>query len=142
MFIIKRKRWSTIPPIATNTFHLISLDRMIVGFTTTCTISAYQHYICEFKSRSWRGVLDTTLRDKVFQRLATGRSFSPVSSSNKTDRRNSWNIIESVAKLHSNNTNIIEHKQISIYDDGLDCDRQKNVAGLDQFRASLIFVLI
>jgi hypothetical protein len=27
-------------------------DRMIVGFTTTCAISAYHH-------RSWRGLLDT-----------------------------------------------------------------------------------
>jgi len=27
-------------------------DRMVVGFTTTCTISAYHHYSCEFKSHS------------------------------------------------------------------------------------------
>jgi len=33
---------------------------MVVGFTTTCAISAY--YI---RTRSWRGVLDTTLCDKV-----------------------------------------------------------------------------
>jgi len=36
-----------------------------------------------------RGVLDTTLCDKVCQRLATGRWFCPgtlVSSTNKTDR--------------------------------------------------------
>ena len=33
-----------------------------------------------------RGVLDTTLCDKVCPRLATGRWFSPVSSTNKTDR--------------------------------------------------------
>jgi hypothetical protein len=32
-------------------------DRMVVGFTTCC----------EFKPRSWRGVLDTTLCDKVCQ---------------------------------------------------------------------------
>ena len=49
-------------------------DRMIVGFTTTCAINAYHH----FESCSWRGVLDTTLCDKVCQWLATGRSFSPV----------------------------------------------------------------
>jgi hypothetical protein len=44
---------------------------------------------CEFESRSWRGVCDTTLWDKVCQWLATSRWFSPgnlVSSTNKTDR--------------------------------------------------------
>jgi hypothetical protein len=60
-------------------------DRMVVGFTTTYAISAYHHW-CEFKSRSGRGVLDTTLCDKVYQWLATGQWFSqgpPVSSTNK-----------------------------------------------------------
>jgi hypothetical protein len=42
-------------------------DRMFVGFTTICTISAYHHYSCEFKPRSWRGVLDTKLCEKVCQ---------------------------------------------------------------------------
>ena len=40
---------------------------MIVGFTTTCAISAYHHYGCEFEPRSLRGVLDTTLCDKDCQ---------------------------------------------------------------------------
>jgi hypothetical protein len=42
----------------------------------------------EFELRSWRGELDTALRDKVCQWLTTGRWFSlgtPVSSTNKTD---------------------------------------------------------
>jgi len=30
--------------------------RMAVGFTTTCAISAYHHWYCEFESRSGRGV--------------------------------------------------------------------------------------
>jgi hypothetical protein len=30
-------------------------DRMVVGFTTTCAISAYYHYSCEFEPCSWRG---------------------------------------------------------------------------------------
>jgi hypothetical protein len=35
----------------------LSRDRMVVGFTTACTISAYQHYeSCELESRSWRVV--------------------------------------------------------------------------------------
>ena len=37
---------------------------MVVGFTTTCAISAYHHQRCEFDSRSWRDVFDTTLCDK------------------------------------------------------------------------------
>jgi len=42
-------------------------DRMVVEFTTTYAISAYHHLSCELESRSWRGVLDTTLYDKVCQ---------------------------------------------------------------------------
>jgi len=37
-------------------------DRMVVGFTTTCAISAFHS---EFDSRSLRGILDTTSCDKV-----------------------------------------------------------------------------
>jgi len=40
--------------------------RMVVEFTT-CAISAYHHYSCEFESHSWQGVLNTTLCDKVCQ---------------------------------------------------------------------------
>jgi hypothetical protein len=42
-------------------------DRMVVGFTTTCAISAYHDLSCEFEPHSWRGVPDTTLCDKVCQ---------------------------------------------------------------------------
>ena len=44
---------------------------MVVGFTTSCAISAF-HYLpvsCEFKSLSWRGVLNTTLCDKFVSDL-------------------------------------------------------------------------
>jgi hypothetical protein len=34
---------------------------MVIGLTTTCAISAYHHYSCEFEPRSRRGVLDTTV---------------------------------------------------------------------------------
>jgi hypothetical protein len=60
---------------------------VVVGFTTTYAISAYHHW-GEYKFRSWRGVLDTTLCNKVCQWLAAGRWFSlgtSVSSTNKTD---------------------------------------------------------
>ena len=49
-------------------------------------ISAYHHQSCNFESRSWQDVLDTTLCDKVCQWLVTGRwIFSGYSSTNKTD---------------------------------------------------------
>ena len=50
-------------------------DRMVVGFTTTYAFCAYHYYSCEFESRSWRGVLDTTLRDKVFSGLRQSDDF-------------------------------------------------------------------
>jgi hypothetical protein len=73
---------------------------MVVGFTTTCAISAHHHQNCEFKACSWRGVLDTALYDKVCQQLATGWWFSlgtPVSSTNKTDRHYIAEILLKVA---------------------------------------------
>ena len=33
----------------------------LVGFTTTCVITAYHHLSCEFEPCRWRGVLDTSL---------------------------------------------------------------------------------
>ena len=42
-------------------------DGMVVGYTTTYAISANHHCSCEFRSRSWRGALHTTLCDKVCQ---------------------------------------------------------------------------
>ena len=66
-------------------------DRMVVGFSTTCVISAYNHKSCEFESSPWWGVLDSTLCDKVCQWFATGQCFfpgTPVFSTNKTDRHN------------------------------------------------------
>ena len=75
-------------------------DRMVVGFTTTCATSTYLHWCCEFEPRSWRGVLDTKLCDKVGQWLAAGRCYSPctpVSSTNKTDRHDITEILLKVA---------------------------------------------
>jgi hypothetical protein len=34
----------------------ICRDRMVVGLTTTCAISAYHHWYCEFDSRPGQGV--------------------------------------------------------------------------------------
>ena len=52
---------------------------------------------CELESSSWRGVLDTTLCDKVCQLLAAGWWFSLVSSNNKTDRHDITEILLKVA---------------------------------------------
>jgi hypothetical protein len=54
-----------------------------------------------------RGVLDTTLCDKVYQWIATGRWFSPgtpVSSINKTDRHDITEILLKVALNTTNQT--------------------------------------
>jgi len=75
-------------------------DRMVVGFATTYTISAYHHWRSEIESRSRWGVLDTTLCDKVCQWLATCRWFSPntpVSSTHKTDGHDITEILLKVA---------------------------------------------
>jgi hypothetical protein len=81
-------------------------DRMVVGFTTTCAISVYYHWSCELKSCSWRGVLDTTLCDKVCQRLAIDWWFSLVSSTNKTDHHVITELFLKVA-LNTINLNLI-----------------------------------
>ena len=63
-------------------------DRIGVGVKTTCAISVYHHWSCDFVPRSWRGVPDTTICDTMSQWLATGEWFSPrtpVSPANKTD---------------------------------------------------------
>ena len=80
---------------------------MVVVFTTTCAISSHHHKSCEFEPRSCRGILDTTLCNKVYQWLATGRWFSPgtpVSSTNKTDRHNIAEILLRVALNTINQT--------------------------------------
>ena len=56
--------------------------------------------LCEFASHLWRGVLDTTLCDKVCQWLMTGCGFSPstpVSSTNESDRHDITEILLKVA---------------------------------------------
>jgi hypothetical protein len=77
-------------------------DHMIVGIITTYAISTFS---CEFKSHSWRGVLDITLCDIICQWLATGQWFSPgtpVSSTNKTDH---YDITEILLKVALNSIN-------------------------------------
>jgi hypothetical protein len=54
-------------------FHDTILCRWIYNYLC----NAYHHLNWEFESYSWRGVLDTTLCDKVCQWLVTGQLFSP-----------------------------------------------------------------
>ena len=56
----------------------------VVQFRIAYTISAYHHWSCECEPCWWRGVLDTTLCDKVCQWLATGRWFSPGTPASAT----------------------------------------------------------
>jgi hypothetical protein len=75
-------------------------DHMVVGFTTTCAISAYHHWSSKFESCTWLGVLDITFCDQVYQWHAAGLWFSPgtlVSFTNKTD---SHDIAEYCWKWH------------------------------------------
>ena len=56
----------------------------------------------------------TALCDKVCQLLATGRWFSPVSSTNKTDRHNITEILLKVALNTIKQTNTIDNPRYKI----------------------------
>ena len=71
-------------------------DRMVVEFTTTYALSAYHLLSCEVESSSWRGVLNTTLCDKVFQWLSVAL-WTPVSSTNKIDHHDITEILLKVS---------------------------------------------
>jgi hypothetical protein len=42
-------------------------ERMVAWYSAAYAISSYHYKSCEFEHRSWRGVLDSTLCDKVCQ---------------------------------------------------------------------------
>jgi len=78
-------------------------DHMVVVFATNY-LYMWNQWLSplkfEFEPRSWGGVLDTTLCDKIGQWLAIGRWFSPgtpVSSTNKTDCHDITEILLTVA---------------------------------------------
>jgi len=75
-------------------------DRTVVGFTTTCAISAYHHW-CEFKSRSGRGVQDYMIKFVSDLRQVGGflwiLQFPPPIKLTATIY---WNIVESGIKHH------------------------------------------
>jgi hypothetical protein len=57
-------------------------------FTTTCAISAYHHWCCEFEPRSWRGLLNT-----LCDSLSVTCDRSVVFSTNKTDHHDITEIL-------------------------------------------------
>ena len=83
-------------------------DRIIVGFTTTCAISAYHHHSCEFESSSGEAYSIQHYVIKFFSdlrqvsgffqvlRFLPGTPF-PVSSNNKNDRNDIYEILLKVA---------------------------------------------
>ena len=92
-------------------------DRIVGRFTIACTSSAYDHQSCEFDPRSWSGVLDTTLCDKVCQRLSADRWISPstpVSPTNKTDRHDITDIQLKVA-LNTMNQSIASFMSVMLH---------------------------
>ena len=92
--------------------------RMIVGLKTTYPISANDHWSCEFETRSWRGVLDTTLCDTACQWVATGWRFSqrtPASSTNKTDRHDITDIFTGtcfIQKIYAPSSSLLQCKYL------------------------------
>ena len=86
---------------------LVIRPSLLVFLLTESSLWSYgiwiYNYLCnhhqgrEFEPRSWQGVLDITLFDKVCQWLTTGQWFSAVSSNNKTDRHNITEILLKVS---------------------------------------------
>ena len=71
------------------TYHLLNVCYHVNTLKNVWMAAWYK----EFESRSRGSVLDTTLCDKVWQWLAVGRWFSPVSSTNKTDQHDITEIL-------------------------------------------------
>ena len=71
---------------------------MVVGFTTACTC-AISAITTDVVIRSWRGVLVTTLCDKVCQWLATGHAiYLKINSS--SDKRLERHYVKKYSREH------------------------------------------
>ena len=82
-------------------------ERMVVGIPTTCAISAYYHYCCEFESRSGEvySIQQYVIKFVSDLRQVDGfRRVPPVSSTNKTDRHDIGEILFKVALNTINQT--------------------------------------
>jgi hypothetical protein len=86
-----------------------------------------------------RGVLDTTLFDKVCQWLTAGWRFSPVSSTNKTDHFAIAEILLKVALNTITLTNIVQG--VDIYKQSKPCyNQQFNNSSLKLLSLKLVFL--
>jgi hypothetical protein len=80
----------------TNTFHVSILTsfNMIFGPSWSWSYGSWIYNLMLWvRIPLRRGVLDTTLCDKIWKWLVTGRWFSPVSTTNKTDRHDITEIL-------------------------------------------------
>jgi hypothetical protein len=77
-------------------------DRVVVGFTTTCAISAYHHSSCEFEPCAWRGVLDTTLCNKVVE--------SGIKHHKSTNHQMFHSSIAITVQIYSTCSTLYQHK--------------------------------
>jgi hypothetical protein len=87
--VIVFNRWAVLKNCVRQPHHTFSCSKyiiLIISALLGVTMNSNLKCSCMTMNSSWRRVLDTTLCDKVCQWLATGRWFSPVSASNKTDR--------------------------------------------------------
>ena len=87
---------------------------MVVRCTTACVISPFHYKSCEFEPRSLQGVLDTAVCDKICQRLATGRCFSPGTLGFYTTKADPSGIKEVLLKVTLNTINLI-HTKSEVY---------------------------
>ena len=104
---------------------------MADGFTTTCAISAYSHYCCEFESRSWRGVLDTinvimfvSDLQQVGSFLLVHRLPPPLYSCYFVDSgilHHNPNHIPCINNIYNNKKETFQHVMASLYDDNYAC---------------------
>ena len=104
LVLIGRITYLSLLSVKYNCFPFFEVSGINIGLNSSvqwCLVFihiyiAYHHLNCEFESRSWQDVLDTTLCDKVCLLLAAGRWFSPgtpVSFTNKTDRHDITEIL-------------------------------------------------
>ena len=86
-------------------------DHMVVGFIATYEISTYYHWICEYESHTWRGVLDIMLCDTVLSvtcdRSVVFSKYSGFIHQWNWPPRYIWNVVESYIEHHNPNSNPI-----------------------------------